>query len=604
MASYRYFTIDTNLFIAGFGDNPKTYEQFNKILNKLRIKIAIPNYVDKEFRWYMRREIGQYLTVENITPKQLEKFMASARKKVNIKLPQPPDCAVALLAEKKGYGLVSSDLRLVEIAQQLGINAMMNSAFLLLLLQEVEDSNDRDYLKNLYEKLFSDEISYSVESSHRYDPVIRIQKIMDSAISVIKKQGEFVKEKPLEINEDYDFPEYLELVEITKQIRTDLSDFLKMMELGNYNALRYELMHDSQKLIDLSSEVRMLGVPEEDPVYRETITTLAHLYILRTSLAIGEHRLAEAKSVNDQLILIMLENKEVEERLDMEIHLQRITIFFLTGQLDRFRLYFSPAFVELCNRRGREDILALYRVMSIIIATLSLKKAEPSAIAKDFMEIEYIIQLGVQFISVQKVKEAWLLLEQAVWMSINSNMMGLLFAVFEVLLPLSFKTEYEFSPSFEELMSIVKKKFKDLPFGDYVRRSTRNEIVDEELIRKRSTKLQKLPSGFQGFLDVISADYADFKNIGRSTFVRVIDWQSMHFIGIVDPTMSLNDTLTVGSSIKLIQGNFRLIKPPASIKNSRNVDLILIAKPEKLKFLVRRAQGVAVAQSKVLEYDL
>ncbi len=103
---------------------------------------------------------------------------------------------------------------------------------------------------------------------------------------------------------------------------------------------------------------------------------------------------------------------------------------------------------------------------------------------------------------------------------------------------------------------------------------------------------------------MISADYADFKNIGRSTFVRVIDWQSMHFIGIVDPTMSLNDTLTVGSSIKLIQGNFRLIKPPASIKNSRNVDLILIAKPEKLKFLVRRAQGVAVAQSKVLEYDL
>lgn len=604
MASYRYFTIDTNLFIAGFGDNPKTYERFNTILNKLKIKIAIPNYVDKEFRWYMRREIGNYLTVENITPKQLDKFMVSARKKVSIKLPQPPDCAVALLAEKKGYGLVSSDIRLVELAQQLGITAMMNSAFLLLLLQEVRDDKDREYLQHLYEKLFADEISYSVESSNRYDPVIRIQKIMDSAISVIKKQGELVKEVPLKINEEFDFPEYQELIETTKQIRTDLSDFIKMMEMGNYKALTYELMHDSQKLIDLSSEVRMLGVTEEDPVYRETITTLAHLYILQTSLAIGEHRLAEAKSINDQLILIMLENKEVEERLDIEIHLQRITIFFLTGQLDRFRLYFSPAFVELCYKRGREDILALYRVMSIIIATLSLGKAEPSAVAKDFMEIEYIIQLGVQFISVQKIQEAWLLLEQAVWMSINSNMMGLLFAVFEVLLPLSFKTEYDFSPSFGEMIKIVKKKFKDLPFDEYSRRSRRNEVVDENLLRKRAIKHSKLPLEFQGFLDVISTEYADFKNIGRSTFVRVIDWQTMHFIGIVDPTMSLNDTLTVGSSVKILQGNFRVIEPSSSIKKSRDVDLILIAKPENLKFIVRRAQQVALAQSKVLEYDL
>jgi predicted nucleic acid-binding protein len=604
MASYRYFTIDTNFFIAGFGENPKTYEKLDRILNKLRIKISIPNYVDKEFRWYMRREIGQFLKVENISPKELEKFMVSARKRVDIKLPQPPDCAVALLAEKQDYGLVSSDLRLVEIAQQLGLTAMMNSAFLLLLLQEVKDTVDRDYLQNLYEKLFADEISYSVQSSNRYDPVIRIQKIMDSAISVIKKQRELVKEKPLVVNEEYNFPEYLELIEITKQVRTDLSDFLKMMEMGNYKALTYELQHDSQKLIDLSSEVRMLGVTEEDPVYRETITTLAHVYILQTSLAIGEHRLHDAKSISDQLLLIMLENKDVEERLDMEIHLQRITIFFLTEQLDRFRLYYSPAFVELCHKRERGDILALHRVMAIIIAALSLNKAEPSAIAKDFLEIEYIIQLGVQFISVEKIQEAWLLLEQAVWMSINSNMMGLLFAVFEILIPLSFKTDYVFSPSFEDLMAIVKNKFKDLPFDEYSRRSTRNENVDERLLRKRSTKHSKLPLEFQGFLDVISTDYADFKNIGRSTFVRVIDWQTMHFIGIVDPTMSLNDTLTVGSSVKILQGSFRVIEPSVSIKKNRGIDLILIAKPDNLKFIVRRAQQVSLVQSKVLEYDL
>jgi hypothetical protein len=242
--------------------------------------------------------------------------------------------------------------------------------------------------------------------------------------------------------------------------------------------------------------------------------------------------------------------------------------------------------------------------MGILIAVLTNNASEKTATAKDFSEIEYVIQLGVQFVSVNKISEAWLLLEQAVYMSLNSKMTGLLYAVFEVLLPLSFLSNYSFSPTLPQLISIVKKKDKTLPFDDYKRRSKRVENVDEKILMKRVVEADKMPIHLTGFLDVISAEFVDFKKIGRCMFVQVVDWQTMNFIGIVDPTLSLDEHLTVGSSLKVLSGKVRVIKPSPTMQKNRGVDLLIVGKPDNLRFVVRRAGQVELAQSRVGEYDL
>ena len=81
------FTIDTNFFISGFGESPNAYETLNKIFTKNRIKIYIPNYVQKEMRWYMRRVIEKHLTVIDVNPKKLAEYEVECAKKVDIKLP-------------------------------------------------------------------------------------------------------------------------------------------------------------------------------------------------------------------------------------------------------------------------------------------------------------------------------------------------------------------------------------------------------------------------------------------------------------------------------------------------------------------------------------
>lgn len=604
MSKYRFFTIDTNFFISGYGEVPASYERLNQIFLRMKIKIIIPDYVQKEMRWYMRRSIEPFLTVRTINAGKLKKFEDISRKKVSIGLPQLADMAVILLASQENIPIVSSDLRLVEVAQELGLTAFMNSAFLVMLLEEVVDEEDEKYLQSLYDKIIAEEITHSVKSQGKYDPVIRIQKIVDSALSALKLQSQIEGRKEKKIKKNYDFPAYHELADVTKKIRTDISDYIDILETGNYQRLKFELKEAINKLSDLLIEMQLAKVTSDDDIIEEALTTLGHILLLSSTVALGEQRLADASAIIDQLSIISSQNKQLEERLDIEIHLQRMTIFFLTEQFPRFNIYFTPNFNELCKKRGREDILTLHRTMAIIIAALTTKEAEKTATAKDFSEIQYIIQLGVQFIAMKKVDNAWLLLEQAVYMSINSKMTGLLFAVFEVLQPLSFITGIQLSPSFDEILNYAKRKEKSLPFDDFTRRSVRHTKLDEKLLRKRAISPSKLPSQFKGFFDVISSKIVDFKNIGRCTFVRVIDWNTMHFIGIVDPSQSLDINLTVGSSIKILDGTMRITPASAGIKEKRNVDLLIICKPDKLRFVIRRAGQVQVAQSRISEYDL
>jgi hypothetical protein len=324
----------------------------------------IPDYVKKEMRWYMRRVIEPKLIVKNVNPKKLESFENQTRKKVDLKLPQTPDMAVAFLAHKENIPLVSSDMRLVEVAEQIGIPAMMNSAFLIVLIDEIKEQKDKEYLETLYDKLFGEEITYSVKSQSRYDPVVRIQKIMDSTLNVVRNQVSLNQKamstiKPTAKNAANIFA-YTELLDATKEVRTDISKYISILEEGNYKKLEVELKDASALLMDLATEARMAGIEEEDPGYKEAMTTIAHLLLLASAVAIGEQKLDKAESNVDLLLLFLLENDQVEVRLDIDVHLLRITLFFLTEQLTRLKFYFTPTFVELCNKRDRSDILELH----------------------------------------------------------------------------------------------------------------------------------------------------------------------------------------------------------------------------------------------------
>ncbi len=605
-------TIDTNFFITLFSTNTDRFKQLNEIFRRLKIKIVLSNYVVREMRWYMERVISPHCEVYTVNSKKLENYEKQIKRKVG-SLPQTPDVSVAYVADKEGIPLVSSDLKLIQISDKLGIKTFMNSAFAIWLLDQVELTEDRIFLEECYKDLFEEEISYSVKSQNVYDPVIRIQAIMDSALKVVRESRitdtqEDVEEVPV-ISKEHKFPEYKELFEMTMGYRKDLDLYIDMMESGSQHKLFHELEIASHKLLDHCSEVRLLGVPETDSVYKGALTTLAHILLLQSTVALSHHNLQEAEAAVDLLLLLVFEIKEIADKLEMEVHLQRILLFFLSQQISRLKIYFTPAFHAKCSEKGRGDVIELIRTFGILSAVIANQKAEETATVKDFNEVQFTMQLGYQFINVGKPKFAWLLLEQAIYMAVNSKITGLIYAVMEVLLPLHFayqSSNTPVEPTIFDIMKYIEKNAKDVPLDPYYRRLELKERASPDVIIKRAKSVASLPTSLRGFLDVISAEHTKFTRIGDVILVTVIDWQTMNLIGIVDPTMSLDSTLTVGSSVQIHSGKVRLIEAPPKLKKAKNLNLVIICKPNNLKFITRRSGVVTLteAKEKISQYDL
>jgi len=606
-------TIDTNFFITLFSTNTDRFKKLNEIFKRLKIKIVLSSYVVRELRWYMERVIAPHCEIYTVNAKKLENYEKQIRPKVG-KLPQTPDVSVAYVAEKEGIPLISSDLKLIQISDKLGIKTFMNSAFAIWLLDQIELTEDRIYLEKCYHDLFEEEISYSVKSQNVYDPVIRIQAIMDSALRVVREsriaEVDIKEELVQEVfPENYDFPEYRELFEMTKGYRRDLDRYITMMESGNQHKLLTELRMISHNFMDHCSEVRLLGVPETDLVYKGALTTLAHILLLQSTVALGHHKLKEAEATVDLMLLLIFEVEEIADKLEMEVHLQRILIFFLTQQIARLKIYFTPAFYAKCSEKGREDVIDLIRTFGILSAVISNEHAEETATVKDFNEIQFTMQLGYQFITVGKPKFAWLLLEQAIYMAVNSKITGLIYAVMEVLLPLHFayqRSKTPMEPSIQEIMKYIEENTDNVPLDPYYQRLDLKEKANPEILIKRAKSVSNLPTTLRGFLDVISAEQTKFTRIGDVILVTVIDWQTMNLIGIVDPTMSLDHSLTVGSSVQIHSGKVRLIEAPAKLKKAKGLSLMLVCKPDKLKFITRRSGIVSIieAKEKVSEFDI
>ncbi len=601
MARFNYYCVDTNFFITLYSAQPKEFEKLNEILRKIKIKFMITDFVQREMRWYMRRHIEPHVKIFPVDKKKLMKYEADLRKKVG-SLPQTPDVSVIYAAEQQGIPIVSSDLKLIETAEKVGIKTFMNSAFAIFLKNKLKEEEDVAFIEEIHTKLFGEEVSYSVKGQHVYDPVVRIKKIMDSALSVVNAQASISEPK---VNKDFDYQEYHDLIDLTKEVRTDLSDYLEMMEEGNFEALSQILTSESNQLLDRCTEVRLLGVPETDHAYREAVTTLAHILLLGVVVDLNLQKVTSAQGKVDLLLLLLFEIKDVAERLEIEVHLQRIIIFFLTNQVSRLNVYFTPTFMDLCRKKGRADVIDLLRTFAIISAVLTNQKAEKGATAKDFSEIEFIIQLGYQFISAGFPEKAWLLFEQAIYMSLNSNMTGLLYAIFEVMLPLHYSKE-GFKPPLQDIFKFIEGKNKEIQLKPYWNRLKLKEDINPNILIKRHKDVNSLPKSYQGFLDVLNVEPTSFKNLGRANLVKVIDWETQTMIGIIDPTLTLDENLTVGCSVKILSGKVKLIQPPKRLRERTGVSLLIVCGRKDPKFIIRRSgiASLAKPKEKLASYDL
>ena len=600
--------IDTNFFIGGFHRNPQDYQRFAQILSKLGYEVEITNYIEKELRWYLRRSIIPHIKVIQIDEKELNHFIYEAKKIVGA-TPQIPDMSVIFNAHSRGGTIISSDLKLIQVAEAINVPAVVNSAFILRLIEETDNPDDKEYLHSLYERLFADEVTYSVKAKDVYDPVIRIRKIMESAIQAV---GSHTREdvRSLEIPEE--IPEEnsdvaLELKELIYDLRRDIDQYIEEAEKGNLEVIHAEILSGVTKLLDLLIEFHTLGAPPQSRLFQEGILTIGHLLLLLSSLDIALQDPYSALKRNDDLLLLMLQSPSLTKILEIEVHLQRIVLLLLNDKIDRLRGYFTPSFMQKIIDSGRSDLQNLLNVVSILAIVLTNKKIEVAAIPKSYDDVEFIMQLGFQFSVIGHLEEAMLVLEQAFHMALNAKMLGVAVAILEYLAPINLASGNKYKEKLEQLYNSLKEVDPEFSGYDVKDRIYLKRKVPSNFVLNKYLELDKLPPEIGAWFDVLGVQEITFRNIGKTKVIKVVDWENQIILGVIDRHNILPSKISVGSGIKINSGKFALLEPPPSLKDKLDVDLLLLPEQETpVQIFIRRAGVVSIASSKtkLIEYDL
>ncbi|UJG43366.1 MAG: hypothetical protein K9W46_13465 [Candidatus Heimdallarchaeum endolithica] len=572
------FVVDTNFFISGFQSEPQKYSKFAQIVKKLKIKIVITSYIKGEMRHFLFRELEPHISVEKVDTEDFNQFLTRLYS-LTTSVPQKPDLSVIYVAYKLKAKIVSSDIKLVETAELVNIQSYIDSAFIRYLIKKCDDSSSLRFLQELERKLFSAEIRYSVSSTNRYDPVKRISKIFDSAISVIKAEYE---EKMSEIKEgDISEEEFsiqaLQLKELIAEVWEDLSILETDFREEKYEELQPELISRVREIIDAIVDWRLASSDIEDhPIYNSSLVLLSRLLYLACICLIENRELELGRVFMDELLMIFFQSNAVVTDLDMEIHFLRIVLLLLTEQIHRLPSYFTPAFEDLCIRRNRPDLANLVHTLILLSVVLSNGKFEEKAVPRSYEDIEFINQIGFKFMQQGKTLQSRLMFEQSFHLALNSENYGLCILSLEFLTWLFFSGIPELKTTIEEYYDkLIRKspKIKDSYKPVLKLKSSKSAL--KRFVSSSPKLLEEYPKEMSSPYYILSSETIKIKNIGFVPLIRTMNWDLTARVGIVDEKSSCIEKAVLGSIIYLVDGKYTIIEASSYVKKKFNVELLI-----------------------------
>ncbi|MCG3216559.1 MAG: hypothetical protein KAS63_07535 [Candidatus Heimdallarchaeota archaeon] len=572
------FIVDTNFFISGFQVQPNLFNKFANITKKVGLELYIPTYIKNEMRHFLQREVVPHVQVKEVNNTDFQKFLRKMHDHTT-NLPQKPDLSVIYLADKVNATVVSSDLKLLETAELIGISTLTDSAFVRYVIEENTDTKASSYLKELESRLFTAEIRYSVESTNRYDPVKRIRKILDSAISVIRTEYEerLLQKSQSDLKEVDGFSmESIQVRELLIEIQSDLVQLEEDFVQGKYLELEDELLSRVREITDSLVDWKLaIDEIEEHVIYNDSLKFLGRLQYLAIICLIENKKLDLARVYMDKLMMILFQNAETVEEIGIDTHLLRMVLLLLSGQLQRINSYFTPAFEDECNQYHRGDVANVIRALILLSVVLVGEKAVEVATDYDYDNIEFINQLGFKYMQLEQLERASLMFEQTFYLSLNNKNRGLCIASLEYLSWVYFAG---LDLARATLQSLYKKLIDQFP---EIKTSYQLQL---QLISKPKelypfltsdfTSISNLPVEFNSSLYCIGVQ--NILSRGKShPLIRVMNWDIMTRIGIIDENSELADKSSLGTTLHLIEGKYKITKASSHFRKQYDVELLL-----------------------------
>lgn len=555
--------LDANFIISGFSERPKDVTIVKKAADNAGMELWITRQVFQELRWYLRREVENIVQIDETLSKDIKSFMDSI-KHSETSLPQPNDISLILGAMRnKKSKIVTSDMKLLNTIQDLKVEVegIVGSAFVLELMESVEEEKLKKDLSTIRDRIYSEEVRYSIARQESYDPVTRIRIIEDHALRVLRS----VKRPAEGLDRKLSKGQPLFVLDFLEDIKADIPNMFDDFREGKYDSLAHEIeavQNEIERLLivstlteDSETHGQLVRHASDLTLFLYYLETICHLYR-------GTRQgIEDALIISDEAFRLLMFAEVSNDELKATVFFVRIVLALIREDYEEIDYYYS-LYDSMINRIGLTSMLetseGLYITMQILrkfMGGFSLTKNKLQFPEVTMSMLNDIAKYSIQF---DDHDNAWQLSVTAYKIGVAYNKEEGALGSFLMLYKVSSSSHDRFKPALEKIAEHALKAFVKKGWNTSQITPILNEIQGElpsieGMTTSGPVDQKKLKKELTGWMDVLSLEIIDDVEM---LVVRNDKLQSRVTIAIGNhPELG---TLKTGHKIALTNGSYEV----------------------------------------------
>jgi len=578
--------LDANFFISGFSDRPKDVTIIKEAADKIGAELWITRQVFQELRWYLRREVETIIQIDETLSKDIKALMESI-KRPESSLPQANDMSLILAAMRsKQSKIVTSDMKLLNTIQDLNVDVegIVGSAFVLELMELADDERMKKSLSPIRDRIYSEEVRYSISRQESYDPVTRIRIIEDHALRVLRS----VKRPAEGLDRQLAKGQPLFVLDFLEDIKADIPNMFEDFREGKYDTLALEIetvQNEIERLLIVST------LTEDSDTHGKLVRHAADLTLFLYYLEMICHLyrgtrqgMEDALEMSEEAFRLLMFAEVQNDELKASVFFVRILLSLIREDYNDID-YFYSLYDSMINRLSLDTMMetteGFYITMQVlrseVMGGFSLTKTKLQFPEVTIAMLNDIAKYSLLF---DDHDNAWQLAVTAYKIGVAYNKEEGALSSFRMLYKVSSSSHDRFKPALEKISEHALKAFVKKGWNTNLVTPILNEVQGEfPRIENMSTggpvPFKSIPDELKGWMDVLSLE-----NIEGEEVLVVRNEILQARIAIMTKYHPILSSLKTGHKVALTKGDFEVANTKTDVVKSYSI--ILMINPSEL----------------------
>jgi hypothetical protein len=432
-------------------------------------------------------------------------------------LPQHNDMSLILGAMRsKKSKIVTSDLKLLNTIQDIKVDVegIVGSAFVLELMESTKEEELKKKLGVLRERIYGEEVRYSIARQEAYDPVTRIRLIEEHALRVLRA----VKAPAEGLDRQLSRGQPLFILDFLEDIKAGIPTMFEDFREGKYNTLALEIeaiQNEIERLLIVSTLTNDSDTHSKLVQHASDLTLFLYYLEMICHLYRGtKEGIEDSLAISDEAFRLLMFAGVSNDELKASVFFVRIVLAMIREDYDEIDYYYS-LYDSMIRRVGLEDMIetseGLYVIMQVLrefMGGFSLTKSKLQYPSATLALLSDIAKHAVQF---DEHDNAWQLV-------VTSYKVGVAYGKEEGALA-SFLMLYKISSSSHDRFKLALEKIAEHALKMFVKKGwdtakitpILNEIQGnippiEDMTTKEEVELEQLPEEVCSWMDVLSVE--------------------------------------------------------------------------------------------------